>query len=203
LTDAGELFGDGDKLQAGIIDLAETSPELFPGLITVNLFTSPSPTPTPTKISTVITGTPTASPTTPSPTVDTKPIVLKLSVSFGDDPGPLADMCSAMVGDVAEEAGIGEEDVTCKMTAYNAATFDYDVVLTLTVPEANEGAFLEVAEALTASIELLPDLEGANVALLSITDGEKGAVYIDIRMSGSTKAAPLFLLFFVLAFMIV
>jgi len=102
----------------------------------------------------------------------------------------VAYLCSAMATVVAAEAGIGAEDLTCEMTAYDLATFDYGVVFTLAIPEADGDVSVEVASALVASIDLLPGLEGASVALTSVTDGEKETEYI--RISSSAKATPSF-----------
>ena len=151
---------------------------------------------------------PTEVPTTPSPTVDTKPVVLKLGLSFSEvlTETEIFDIARAMVNDVSSEAGIDAADVTCEGPTSidtSSLTFDYEVTLTLAIPKADGDVSMEVAAALTASIELLPELQGGSIALTSINDGEKDAVYIDIRISSSTKVAPLFLLFFVLAFMMV
>ena len=130
---------------------------------------------------------------TPSPTVKTKPVVLKLSVSLEEalTETEITDTCSAMVNDVSAEAGIDAAGVMCEMTAYNVATFDYNVVITLAIPEANGDVAVDVAEALVTSIELLPELEGASVALTSITDGKKDAVYITLSSSAAKAALSL------------
>jgi hypothetical protein len=110
-------------------------------------------------------------------------------MSFGEalTETEMKDMCSAIVNDVAAVAGIDATGVSCQMTAHNAATFNYNTVLTLAIPEADGNVTVEVAEALVASIEFLPGLEGTSVFLTSITDGEKDAVYIVV--SSSVKAA--------------
>jgi type III secretory pathway component EscV len=139
------------------------------------------------------TTTPTASPTTPAPTIDTKPVVLKLSVSLDAalTETEIIDMCSAIKNDIATEAGIDAADVVCEITAHSAATLDYNVVLTLAIPEANGDVAVDVAEALVTSIELLPELEGASVALTSIADGKKDAVYITLSSSAAKAALSL------------
>jgi type III secretory pathway component EscV len=130
---------------------------------------------------------------TPSPTVETKPVVLKLSVSLEEALAEteITDTCSAMVNDVSAEAGIDVADVVCEMTAYNVVTFDYNVVLTLAIPEANGDVSMEFAADLVASIEMLTELEGGSVALTSITDGEKDIVYITLSSSAVKAALPL------------
>ena len=85
---------------------------------------------------------------------------------------------------IAAEAGIGAEDVTCKMTPCDPANFDYSVVFTLAIPKADGDVPVEEADAL----DLLPGLERANVALVSITNGEQETDYI--RPSRSAKATP-------------
>jgi type III secretory pathway component EscV len=130
---------------------------------------------------------------TPSPTVKTKPVVLKLSVSLEEalTETEITDTCSAMVNDVSAEAGIDAAGVMCEMTAYNVATFDYNVVITLAIPEANGDVPMEFAADLVASIEMLTELEGGSVALTSITDGEKDVVYIMLSSSAVKTALPL------------
>ena len=120
---------------------------------------------------------------------------MKLSVSLGEalTDTEIAGTCSAMVSDIAAAATIDATDVVCVMTAYDAATFEYNVVLTLAIPKADGDVTVEVAEALVAnSIELLPGLEGASVVLTSVTDGEKDAVYIALPSSAAKAALPLF-----------
>jgi len=118
---------------------------------------------------------------------------LKLSVSLDEalTDAEIAGACNAMVSDIAEKAGIDTADVLCVMTVYDTATFDYNVVLTLAIPEADGDVSEEVAEELVASIELLSGLEGGSVALTSIADGRKGIVYIRLPSSAAKAALPL------------
>jgi hypothetical protein len=137
-----------------------------------------------------------------SPNVETKLVVLELSVSLDEalTETEITDMCSAMVSDIAAEASIDAADVLCVMTAHDAAararqllatTFDYNVVLTLTIPAADGDVPVEVAEELVASIKLLPELEGGSVALASITDGEKSVVHTTLPSSAARVTLPL------------
>jgi hypothetical protein len=136
------------------------------------------------------TTTPTVSPTTLAPTIDTKLVTLELSVSLDEalTETESTDMCSAMMNDIAAVAGIDAAGVVCEITAYSAATFDYNVVLALAIPKADGDVTVEVAEGLATSIELLPELEGASVALTSIADGEKSWKRTH-HASSATKAA--------------
>jgi hypothetical protein len=128
------------------------------------------------------------------PTVETKPVVLKLSLAFDEvlTETEITDMCSDMIHTVSAEAGIAGIDVTdvvCEMTAYNVVTFDYNVVLTLAIPEANGDVSMEVAGDLVASID---ELGGASVTLTSVTDGEKDTVYTTLSRSTGKAALHLF-----------
>ena len=137
------------------------------------------------------TTTPSASPTTPAPTVNTKSVVLKLSVSLDEalTDAEIAGACSSMVSDIAAEAGIDAADVLCVMTVHDTVTFDYNVVLTLAIPEANGDVSMEVAGDLVASID---ELGGASVTLTSVTDGEKDTVYTTLSRSTGKAALHLF-----------
>ena len=85
-----------------------------------------------------------------------------------------------MVNDVAAEAGVDAADVSCEMTV---ATYGYEIILTLAIPVADGEVSVEVAEALIASIELLPEFEGISFALTSITEqwGERCRVHYGVK----------------------